>query len=160
RNGFLLALDRRGEWYRQHHLLRESLGQDLADQEPELVPGLHQRAADWLEENGDPAAALQHAYAGGNGDPFLRIFRTTALWEYARGRDSDIREWLAHLDDGSPLATDPSAAAAAAKLHAHAGNLAEARRCLDAGASGLAWSTSGDESGPDEAKIAAVRAAL
>src|SRR5262249_25533331 len=137
-----------------------SLGQDLADLEPELVPGLHRRAADWLEENGDPAAALQHAYAGGNGDHFMRIFGTTALSEDARGRDSDIQEWLAYLGDGSALAADPAAAAAAAKLHAHAGNLAEARRCLDAAASGLACSTSGDEGGPNEAKIAAVRAAL
>jgi LuxR family transcriptional regulator, maltose regulon positive regulatory protein len=160
RNGFVVALDRRGEWYRQHRLLRDSLGEELDELEPELVPGLHQRAADWLEENGDPAAALQHAYAGGNRSHFVRIFGTTALSEHARGRDSDIRAWLAYLDDGIALAKDPSAAAVAAKLHAHAGDLAEAERCLGAALSDPARSTSGDEDGPNEAKIAIARAAL
>jgi LuxR family maltose regulon positive regulatory protein len=159
-SAFLVPLDRRGEWYRHHHLLRDSLGQELADIEPDLVPVLHRRAADWLEEHGDPAGALQHAYAGGDRTHFIRIFATTALSEHARGRDSDIREWLAHLDDGAALAADPSAAVVAARLHAQRGNQAEAERSLAAAVAGLAGSSSVEANGPIAAKIALVRAAL
>jgi LuxR family transcriptional regulator, maltose regulon positive regulatory protein len=159
-NVFLVPLDRRGELYRHHQLLRDSLRHELAELEPELVPGLHQRAADWLEEHGEPAAALRHAYASGNRTHFFKIFGTTALSEYARGRDSDIQVWLANLEGDAELATDPPAAVLAARLHAHGGNLAEAERCLAAAAAGLASSPSAEGDVSTEANIALVRAAL
>jgi LuxR family transcriptional regulator, maltose regulon positive regulatory protein len=159
-NVFLVPLDRRGEWYRHHQLLRDSLRHELAELEPELLPGLHQRAADWLEQHGDPAAALQHAYVSGNRTHFFRIFGTAALSEYARGRDSDIQEWLANLEDDAALSTEPPAAVLAARLHAHKGNLAQAERCLAAAAAGLAASPSAEGDVLTEANITLVRAAL
>ena len=159
-NVFLVPLDRRGDWYRHHRLLRDSLRQELSELEPELVPGLHRRAADWLEAHGDPGSALQHAYAGQDSKHFMRIFGSAALSEYARGRDSDVEEWLANLDDEDALATDPPAAALASLLHAHAGRLTEAESCLATAAVGLAGSQSGEEDTLTGAKIALARAAL
>ena len=40
-NLLLVALDRRAEWYRYHHLLRDLLGAELRRREPEIVPRLH-----------------------------------------------------------------------------------------------------------------------
>ena len=44
-NLFLVALDDHRQWYRYHHLFAQLLGLALAEQEPELVPALHRRAA-------------------------------------------------------------------------------------------------------------------
>ena len=57
---FLVPLDRRREWYRYHALFREFLLGELRRVEPDIVPKLHLRAADWYEANGSPAMALEH----------------------------------------------------------------------------------------------------
>jgi LuxR family transcriptional regulator, maltose regulon positive regulatory protein len=151
---FLVPLDRRGEWWRYHHLLRDSLRQELAEHHPELVAGLHQRAAAWLEYHGDSREALRHAYAGGNREHFLRVFGTAALAEYNRGSSADVENWLGDLADGELLDADPRAAVVAARLHAQFGQLHEAERCLAAASRGCADDTA------TEAAAALVRAAI
>ena len=42
----LIPLDRRGEWYRYHHLFRDLLLAELHRLEPGLIPVLKQRAAE------------------------------------------------------------------------------------------------------------------
>lgn len=132
---FLVPLDRRGEWFRYHHLLRESLRQELLAQEPELIAELHHNAAGWLEGHGDSSGALRHAHAAGTRGDFARIFGAAALAEYDRGRSSTVQEWLADLGP-EELAADRQAAVVAARLHAHSGRLAEAERCLATAARG------------------------
>ena len=46
-NMLLVPLDRRGEWYRYHHLFRDMLLAELERQEPGLTPVLRRRAASW-----------------------------------------------------------------------------------------------------------------
>jgi LuxR family maltose regulon positive regulatory protein len=53
-NLFLIPLDRRRQWYRYHHLFGELLRRELVEREPDLVPILHSRAADWYEARGEP----------------------------------------------------------------------------------------------------------
>src|SRR5271165_3310649 len=55
-NLLLVPLDRRGHWYRYHHLFRDMLLADLHRQEPDLIPVLHRRAAQWHERNGEPGS--------------------------------------------------------------------------------------------------------
>ena len=50
-NGFVVPLDRRGEWYRYHHLFGELLRNELERSEPEMVPALNRRAMDWCIAN-------------------------------------------------------------------------------------------------------------
>ena len=62
RGGALLApLDRRGDWYRYHALFRELLVAELRSEAPELIPGLHRRAASWFADHGHEARGLVHA---------------------------------------------------------------------------------------------------
>ena len=150
---FLVPLDRRSEWFRYHHLLRESLRQELLTQEPELVAELHHNAAGWLEPHGDSSGALRHAHEAGNKGDFARIFGAAALAEYDRGRSSTVQEWLADLG-ADELAADRRAAVVAARLHAHAGRLAESERCLAVASRGR-----GRDAGTGTA-VALVRAAL
>ncbi len=153
-NVFLVSLDRRGEWYRYHHLLRDSLRQELDEHEPELVAELHQRAAAWLEQHGDSGAALSHAHAGGIRKDFMRIFGAAALSQYNRGRSREVYAWLDDLGNDDLLATDPQAAVVAARLHAHAGRPDEAKRWL------AAASARGADDPATDAAVTLVRAAM
>lgn len=60
---FLLPLDEEEGWYRYYHLFRDFLLQMLTSQHPELLPLLHSRASAWFEQQGDFAAAIDHALA-------------------------------------------------------------------------------------------------
>jgi LuxR family maltose regulon positive regulatory protein len=46
-NLLLVPLDRRGQWYRYHHLFRDMLLAELERTEPGLIPVLRRRAARW-----------------------------------------------------------------------------------------------------------------
>ena len=51
-NLLLVPLDRRGEWYRYHHLFRDMLLAELERLEPGLIPVLRRRAAGWYLRTG------------------------------------------------------------------------------------------------------------
>ena len=61
-NVLLVPLDRRGEWYRYHHLFRDMLLAELGRREPGLMPVLRRRAASWCLDNGMPEAALEYSH--------------------------------------------------------------------------------------------------
>ncbi|MBO0844709.1 MAG: helix-turn-helix transcriptional regulator [Nocardioides sp.] len=65
-NLFVVPLDDRREWYRYHHLFADVLQARLLAERSDGVPGLHRRASDWYERNGDPARAIRHAFASGD----------------------------------------------------------------------------------------------
>ena len=67
-NMLLVPLDRRGEWYRYHHLFRDMLLAELHRREPELIPVLRRRAAGWYVRNGLPEEALEYSMAAGDID--------------------------------------------------------------------------------------------
>ncbi len=58
-NLFLVPLDQ--IWYRYHHLFAESLRHILQHTEPDRISAYHQRAAQWYEQQGLIAEAIQHA---------------------------------------------------------------------------------------------------
>ena len=72
-NMLLVPLDRRGEWYRYHHLFRDMLLAELHRREPELIPVLRRRAANWYLRNGWPEEALEYSMAAGDVDGAARL---------------------------------------------------------------------------------------
>lgn len=60
-------VDAAGTWVRGHRSLAEPLERELRAREPQLVPLLHLRAADWFEREGRIEEALAHASAAGDG---------------------------------------------------------------------------------------------
>ena len=72
-NLLLVPLDRRGEWYRYHHLFRDMLLAELDRLEPALIPVLRRRAADWYSRNGWPEEALEYSMAAGDVDAAARL---------------------------------------------------------------------------------------
>ena len=117
-NLFLVPLDRTGEWYRYHHLFRELLHSELRRVEPDLVPQLLARAADWCEANGQPEAAIGYAQAAGDVDRTARLVARSALPTYQGGRAATVERWIGWLDAQGAIERDASVAVLAALVAA------------------------------------------
>src|SRR3974390_2591512 len=85
-NLLLPPLDRRGQWYRYHHLFRDMLLAELQRREPGLMPALRQRAASWCLQNGLPEAALEYCIAAGDVDTAARVVARLGVPVYRQGR--------------------------------------------------------------------------
>lgn len=81
RHSLIVSTQRGTSWYRYHHLLSEFLDNELERVEPELIPTLHLRAADWYEKNNFPALAVRHACLAGNLVQAARIVEEAGGWE-------------------------------------------------------------------------------
>ena len=68
-----MPLDRRGQWYRYHHLFRDMLLAELERQAPGLLPVLRRRAAGWCLRNDWPEEALEYFMAAGDIDAAARL---------------------------------------------------------------------------------------
>jgi LuxR family transcriptional regulator, maltose regulon positive regulatory protein len=62
-NLFVIPLDSNRTWYRYHHLFAESLRHILYRTEANRILEYHTRAAQWYEQQGHIADAIQHALA-------------------------------------------------------------------------------------------------
>lgn len=98
-NLFLVPLDDRRHWYRYHHLFADVLRVRLVDERPDSVRGLHRRASDWYERNGDWSAAIDHAMAGEDWARAADLVEL-ALPAIRQGRQEvTMRRWLDALPD-------------------------------------------------------------
>jgi LuxR family maltose regulon positive regulatory protein len=136
-NLFVVPLDRTREWYRYHHLFRELLRRELEDREPELVPVLNQRAADWFEGKGDAETTLGYAHAAGNEDSAARILSALAMPVSASGRLRAVESWLERFDDEAQLQRYPTVAVEGSRIHAFRGRTEQAEGWLAAAERGL-----------------------
>ena len=72
-NLLLVPLDRRGQWYRYHHLFRDMLLAELERLEPDRIPVLRRRAATWCLHNDLVEASLVSSIATGDVDQAARL---------------------------------------------------------------------------------------
>jgi LuxR family transcriptional regulator, maltose regulon positive regulatory protein len=128
-NGFVVPLDRRGDWYRYHHLFGQLLRNELERSEPHMVPALNRRAMDWCIANDLTEAAIAYGHAAGETDTVAGLVDALALPLYNDGRMETLDEWLAWFDDGE-LRQYPALAVEGAWLRALTGRPAEAERWL------------------------------
>jgi LuxR family transcriptional regulator, maltose regulon positive regulatory protein len=112
-NLFLIALDDHRQWYRYHHLFGQLLELELAEQEPGLVPALHNRAAAWYRDAGDVEAAIHHATAAGEYAQAGVLITRNWLAYARRGRITTVKRWLDGLPDAFITANPPVAILAA-----------------------------------------------
>jgi LuxR family transcriptional regulator, maltose regulon positive regulatory protein len=112
-NLFLIRLDDDGRWYRYHHLFAQLLRLELAEREPDLMPVLHRRAADWYRDAGGVEAAVHHAAAAGDfAEAAALIVRNWVAFE-RRGRSATVQRWLDMLPDDVVTSNPPIALVAA-----------------------------------------------
>jgi LuxR family transcriptional regulator, maltose regulon positive regulatory protein len=124
---FLIPLDRRREWYRYHALFREFLLGELRRVEPDIIPKLHLRAADWYESNGSRAMAIEHLLNTPERDRCVQLVTELVLPTYQAGQMSTVQRWLAALGD-SAIEGYPPLAVLAGWIMVLTGQATEAQR--------------------------------
>jgi LuxR family transcriptional regulator, maltose regulon positive regulatory protein len=130
-NLLLVPLDRRGEWYRYHHLFRDMLLAELNRLEPELIPVLRRRAAGWCLRNGWPEEALEYSIAAGDAGTAAGLMEKLVIPAHRQGRVPTVQRWFRWLEDRSGIEGHPMAAVLAALFSALTGRPAEAERWAD-----------------------------
>ena len=124
---FVTPLDHQRQWYRYHALYREFLLGELRRTEPDIIPELHRRAADWYEPNGFPALALEHLLDTDDRDRSVRLTAQLARPAYLAGQSSTVQRWLAVLGDAN-IASYPPLAVLAGWEGMLSGDTAKAER--------------------------------
>ncbi|MVU80734.1 protein kinase [Nocardia sp. ET3-3] len=115
RNLFLQRLDDNGEWFRYHHLFAEYLQRRLERDQPDRLPELHRRAAQWFIDHGHIADAVRHTLATGDqlraaqlveqaGFTLLEDGQPARLLGLVEALPDDVAETLPHLQTAVALA--------------------------------------------------------
>jgi LuxR family maltose regulon positive regulatory protein len=131
-NLLLVPLDRRGQWYRYHHLFRDMLLAELDRLEPGLMPVLRRRAAAWCLDNDQPEEALEYSIAAGDVDTVARLVQALCFPAYLQGRRATTERWFTWLDSHGGIEEHPMMAVQAAMIFSLTSRPAEAERWADA----------------------------
>jgi LuxR family transcriptional regulator, maltose regulon positive regulatory protein len=98
-NLFLVPLDDRRQWYRYHQLFADVLQTRLLDEQPDDLPGLHRRASEWYEQNGERSEAIRHSLAAGDFERAADLVEL-AIPEMRRTRqETAVHGWLKTLPE-------------------------------------------------------------
>jgi LuxR family transcriptional regulator, maltose regulon positive regulatory protein len=140
RNVMLVPLDRHGDSYRCHSMLREMLQGELRRVPERRAAELHARASEWYELAGDTSGALRHAIVSGDLERAADLLWQTTPYDLGGGRHDILAERLEQFTEEQKRA-HPKLALATAHLHAAHGSLEAAelweqtaRESSDAGA--------------------------
>jgi LuxR family transcriptional regulator, maltose regulon positive regulatory protein len=125
----VVPLDRRGEWYRYHHLFGQLLRDELERSEPDLVPALNARAMAWCIAHDLPEEAVVYGRAAGETGSVAGLVDALVLPAYYDGRMETAEEWLSWFGDDE-LADYPALAVYGAWFRVLTGRPEEAERWL------------------------------
>jgi LuxR family maltose regulon positive regulatory protein len=131
-NLLLVALDRRRQWYRYHHLFQELLRAELQRREPELIATLHLRAATWSDEQGWRELALEHAQRGGDTERAAELILALAQPAWASGRIDTVLRWMDWIEREGLIEQSPAVAVHGALIYALLGRPIDAERWVTA----------------------------
>jgi len=126
----LIPLDRRGEAFRLHQLLRDTLQAELVRTDPVLARELHVRAARWYEEHGDFDQAVDHLHSTDDPAELERVIWRGAPIYGGIGRTATVARWLSRF--GTEQVHDrPALAASSAWIALMAGDMSSLRHWAD-----------------------------
>ena len=98
-NGFVVPLDRTGEWYRYHHLFSQLLRDELERNEPDMAPELNRRAMAWCVANDFGEAAIHYGQTAGEKEIVAGLVDALSPPLYYDGRLETAEEWLGWFGD-------------------------------------------------------------
>jgi LuxR family maltose regulon positive regulatory protein len=98
-NLFLIPLDDERLWYRYHHLFDDLLQKRLKLLQPEIVPTLNHRAADWYRKNGWTTEALDHLLAAGDFPGAAELVEQNAKALLERSELTTLMNWVGALPE-------------------------------------------------------------
>ncbi|MHC1558942.1 LuxR C-terminal-related transcriptional regulator [Actinomycetospora sp. C-140] len=126
-SGMLTPLDRHGEHFHIHELLRSHILTRLRRRDPEHLAALHHRAAAWCEDHDDPAGALRHSVDAGDEQATAALLRRRAADLLARG---ELAALTGALDRRPAAGDDPPLALLRAVVALETGRLDAADEIL------------------------------
>lgn len=98
-NLFLIPLDDKRVWYRYHHLFADLLINQLKKVVgTQIITQLHQRAAEWYEQNSSIIEAIHHASMAADDEKVERLIEQNYLEMMNRGEMSWVRYWMGNLN--------------------------------------------------------------
>ncbi len=159
-NLLLVPLDRRGEWYRYHHLFRDMLLAELERLEPGLIPVLRRRAATWCLRNGLLEEALEYSIAAPDVETAAQLVEILCVPTYYQGRRTTPLRWLRWLEEQGEIEGHPMVAVLAAFISAVLGWPVEAERWAEVVDRWQYGDAARPDDPPTEAWAAFVRALL
>ncbi len=98
-NLFLIPLDTEGRWFRYQHLFAEVLYALLERDHPGEIAALHLKAAAWLESEGYPDEAVDHALRSGDMTRARELVLEHWIPVLHRGEVATILRWLDALPE-------------------------------------------------------------
>lgn len=100
KNGlFVTPLDGLPSWYRYHSLFSQCLMQQLEQENPQLIPELHSRAAQWFEEYDDLDEAIAHLLKAQDDERAAKLIELRASEKFYKGEIQILSKWLHRLPD-------------------------------------------------------------
>jgi len=127
-NLFLVPLDDERIWFRYHHLFGDLLRARLQQSQADLIPGLHRRAAGWLEQNRLIPDAIQHLLSAREITQAANLIERYGSEYWAK---SDLS--VMHMADGLPpdlLVNQPKIGLCQAWMQIIQGNIPRAMALL------------------------------
>jgi LuxR family maltose regulon positive regulatory protein len=129
-NLFVIPLDDERHWYRYHHLFQDFLRARLAVEEPDLLPGLHRRAAQWYATHSLTDVAVHHALAAEDHDLAATLIGEAYPDMLQRGEVTALKRWVEALP-AARRRSDPALTLAHAWTRALRMEVAETADCLE-----------------------------
>jgi LuxR family maltose regulon positive regulatory protein len=130
-NMLLVPLDRRGQWYRYHHLFGEMLRAELERREPGMMSAVRRRAASWCLANDEPEEAVEYSIAAQDTETAARLVEQIALTMYWHGQRETLDRWIRWLDERDAIRAHPIIAVIASFLCSSTVRPSEALRWAD-----------------------------
>ena len=100
---FIVPLDQSRRWYRYHRLFGDLLRHRLRTSESDIENRLHLRASQWLEENGYPAKAIDHALEAQDWKRAARLIIQEQGAMLRKGEITTLLVWCQMLPDSIRL---------------------------------------------------------
>ncbi len=128
-NLFLTPLDDEGQWYRYHQLFAEVLQHRLRQNQPELLPLLHQRASTWYAENDLFIDAIRHALLAADFARTAELIEQIWPTTWKQGAVATLLNWMQTLPH-TALVARPRLWVSYAWALAFTGQIEAAETCL------------------------------
>ena len=104
-NAFVVAVGPRKRWFRYHPLLADLLRHQLILEDPDLVPSLHRRAAQWFGAHGIAVEAVRHAVQARDWPLVGRLVITHAAPRLVSAEGPALMALLGEIPDNELSAT-------------------------------------------------------
>jgi LuxR family maltose regulon positive regulatory protein len=128
-HAFVVALDRRRQWYRYHPLFRQALQADLAWRDPTRIRELQVRASAWYETQADDPNAIEYALSARDERRVAELLSSRLQILFRDTPHRTLCRWFESLSDAL-LSAHPSLAIAGAWLMLQQGDLERTRRYM------------------------------